>query len=197
MSIIFKEDNFAEDYENLDLNFKEFVNIEFEECSFKKCNFSNSKFKNSIFSGCSFYNCDLTLLGVINSKFSEVTFIDCKIIGVDWTKACWDSLTTKPMKFQTSVLNSSSFYGLNLEKLTIKECEAKDVDFREANLKEADFTFTDFTDATFFNTNLTNANFGYAKEFNININHNILNGAKFSRYEAIRLLISLGIKLVD
>ncbi len=101
------------------------------------------------------------------------------------------------MKFETSVLNSSSFYGLNVEKLTLKECEAKDVDFRESNLKEADFSYSDLTDAVFFNTDLSNANFSHAQQFNIDIKNNILNGAKFSRYEAVRLLGGLGIELVD
>jgi len=197
MNIVFSKDNFAEDYEDLNLTHKEFVHVEFDECSFKKCDFSHSLFKNSIFTGCRFYNCNLSLISVLDSKFSEVTFIDCKIIGVDWTKACWKSLTTKPMKFQTSVLNSSSFYGLDLEKLTLKECEAKDVDFREANLKESNFIYTDFTDAVFSNTNLSKVDFTYTENFNIDIKNNILEGTKFSRYQAIRLLSGFGIEFVD
>lgn len=194
---IFLKDNFAEDYKNLNLSFNEFENIEFDECSFEKCNFSHVSFKNCIFEGCKFYNCDLSLIRVINSKFSEVSFIDCKIIGVDWTKAYWDSLIKKPSFFQNSALTSSSFYGLDLPGLILKECEAKDVDFRATNLEESDLSYTDFTDAAFFDTNLTKANLSYARNFNIDIKTNTLEGAKFSRYEAVRLLDGLGIELID
>jgi fluoroquinolone resistance protein len=101
------------------------------------------------------------------------------------------------MVFKTSVINSSSFYGLELEGLSIKECEAKDVDFREANLSEATFIYTDLSEALFFNTNLLKVNFSYAQNFNIDIKNNPLEGAIFSRYEAIRLLSGLGIELID
>jgi len=195
--LIIDDDNFAEEYENLDLSSKEFTNIEFDECIFKKCDLSNSSFRNCIFTGCSFYNCDLSLIKVVNSKISDISFVDCKIIGVDWTKASWDSLIKKPIKFKTSVINSSSFYGLELEGMKIKECEAIDVDFRETNLNEADFTCTDFKNSIFFNTNLAKVDFSYAKNFNIDIKNNILKGALFSRYEAINLLNSIGIELID
>jgi len=195
--LIIAEDNFAEEYEDLDISSKEFVKIEFDECTFRKCDLSHSSFKDCIFTECSFYNCDLSLVKVTNSKISDVSFVDCKVIGVDWTRASWDSLIKKPMKFKTSIINSSSFYGLELEGMKLKECEARDVDFREANLKESDFSFTDFENSIFFNTNLSEVNFSYAKNFNIDIKNNILKDALFSRYEAINLLNGIGIKIID
>jgi uncharacterized protein YjbI with pentapeptide repeats len=197
MNTPFSNDNFAEDYENLDFNSQEFLNLEFDECTFTKCHFGSSSFKNCKFMGCRFHNCDLSLIKVLNSKFSDMTFTDCKIIGVDWSRACWDSLILKPLKFETSVLNSSSFYGLNLEGLILRECEAKDVDFREANLCWGIFVYADFQDSLFFNTNLSKANFSHAKGFDIDVKTNILEGAVFSRNEAVRLLEGLGIELSD
>ncbi len=57
--------------------------------------------------------------------------------------------------------------------------------------------YTDFTDAAFLNTNLSKVDFTYAEKFNIDIKNNILEGAKFNRYEAVRLLSGFGIDFVD
>lgn len=190
-------DLFAEEFKNLNLSSKEIVGKDFDDCSFENCNFNAISFKQCRFVGCSFKYCDLSLMSVLDSKFSDVRFEDCKIIGVDWTKAFWGSLTIRPMKFHKCVLNDSSFWGLNLSWMQLKECEAKEVDFREANLQKVDFDFTDFEKALFRNTNLTDANFTNARNFDIDIQTNKLKGAKFSRYEAVRLLGGLGIELVD
>jgi uncharacterized protein YjbI with pentapeptide repeats len=192
-----KTDLFAEEFKNLDLSLQEIVGKDFDDCSFEDCNFSNILFKQCRFVGCTFYHCDLSLMRVLDSQFSDISFEDCKIIGVDWTKASWDSLTIRPMKFYKCVLNDSSFWGLQLEEMHIKECEAKEVDFREANLQKADFYATDFEKALFRNSNLTEANFVHARNFDIDIKANKLKGAKFSRYEALRLLGGLEIELVD
>jgi len=192
-----EEDNFAENYENLDLSGQEIVAKEFEDCTFTRCDFSSTVFKQCKFSDCTFKACDLSLISVLDSQFSACTFGDCKIIGVDWSKASWVALTQRTSQFKSCVLNDSSFWGLKLESLMISACEARDVDFREANLTEADFRDTDFTEALFRNTNLTKADFTHARNFNIDFRVNTLSGAKFSRYEAVRLLGGLGIILVD
>ena len=192
-----EEDNFAESYENLALSGQEIVDTEFEDCTFLKCDLSSIIFKRCKFSDCYFKACDLSLMQVVDSQFSAVTFEDCKIIGVDWSKASWDSLTKRPLKFKNSVLNDSSFWGLVLESIMIHACEVKEVDFREANLKEADLSDSDFEKALFRNTNLSLADFSHASNFDIDVKLNDIKEAKFSRYEAIRLLSGLGIELVD
>jgi len=190
-------DFFAEEFENLDLSSQEIVGKDFDDCSFEDCNFSHVLFKQCRFVGCSFKHCNLSLMRVLDSQFSDVLFEDCKIIGVDWTKALWDSLTIRPMKFYRCVLNDSSFWGLKLDEMHMKECEAKEVDFRESNLQKADFCATNFGKALFRNTNLSEVNFADARNFDIDIKQNELKGAKFSRYDAVRLLGGLGIELVD
>ncbi len=188
-------DLFAEEFKNLNLSFKEIIGKDFDDCSFEDCNFSHILFKQCRFVGCSFKHCNLSLMRVLDSQFSDVRFEDCKIIGVDWTKASWESLTIRPMKFHRCVLNDSSFWGLQLEGMFLRECEAKEVDFQETNLKKVDFYATDFEKALFRNSDLREANFADALNFDIDIKMSKLKGAKFNRYEAVRLLKSLGIEL--
>jgi len=132
-----------------------------------------------------------------SQKFSDVEFNQCKILGVDWTKAYWRGLVlSSPLKFQGCLINSSSFYGLNLTKVVFEECRAHDVDFREANLTGANFSHTDLNNSLFGNTNLTSANFNEAVNYDIDVNKNLVKDAKFCRYEAVRLLESLGVHLI-
>jgi uncharacterized protein YjbI with pentapeptide repeats len=64
-------------------------------------------------------------------------------------------------------------------------------------LKDADFSDSDLSNTLFRNTNLSSSNFTHSTNFDIDINQNNIKGAMFSRYEAVRLLNGLGIKLVD
>jgi len=79
----------------------------------------------------------------------------------------------------------------------MRECRAKEVDFRNATLTNANFIGTDFKGALFSNTHLEGANFTDSSNTMIDIRSNHLKGAIFSRYEALFLLETMGIVLVD
>jgi len=174
------------------------INIIFDSCEFMACDFSNAIFSSCEFIDCSFEKCNLNSLSLNNSKFSDVVFNECKMLGVDWTKAYWRDLALgSALKFNQCMINSSSFYGLNQTEIEIKACRAHDVDFREADFSKANFKETDLSNSLFSNTNLTKAKFAGAINYDININRNKVEKATFSRHEAVRLLDALGINLVD
>jgi uncharacterized protein YjbI with pentapeptide repeats len=92
-------------------------------------------------------------------------------------------------------LNYSAFIGLKLEKIRIKDCISREVDFSDANLEQADFGGTELENAIFRNSNLAGANFVGAKNYFISPQNNRLKGAKFSLPEAMSLLYGLEIVL--
>jgi uncharacterized protein YjbI with pentapeptide repeats len=112
---------------------------------------------------------------------------------VDWPNIA----TFSPLKFVGCILNSATFFGLNLDEIVIKDCKAHDVDFREGSFCNSDFSFTDFTNSLFSHTNLSGTDFTEAVNYRIDLNFNQIKGAKFSRYEAVSLLEGLEIELVD
>ncbi len=170
----------------------------FDGCQFDACNFLESKFEECSFIDCTFTHCNLALLNVKNTKFSNIAFIDSKMRGIDWTKAYWRDLSLDlPFSFERCLISASSFYGLNIPKIKISECKAHDTDFREADLSGTDFSNTDLTHSLFNNTNLERANFDGAMNYTIDITLNTVKDASFCRYEAVSLLESLGIKLLD
>lgn len=170
----------------------------FDGCTFRECDFSETVFHKCKFIDCQFVMCNLSVCKVLYSKFSDVVFDECKMVGVDWTQAAWSSLAlSSPLTFRQCILNDSSFYRLVLTELVMQECKVHDADFRECNLTDADLSHTDFAHSLFHKTNLTRANFAEAINYDIDIYANEIKGAKFCRFEAVRLLEGLGIELVD
>jgi uncharacterized protein YjbI with pentapeptide repeats len=165
-----------------------FSNSSFAECVFQKCRFVN----------CVFQGCDLNLAQVPECIFSTTRFEDSKIIGVNWAQADWpDSGLGKPLCIIKSAISHCTFIGLNLQGIQIKGCIATDVDFREADLSRADFSGTYLSESIFSNTNLSEADLSQARNYQIDPGQNVLKGARFSLPEAMSLLYSTDIILVE
>lgn len=195
------EDNldcFAEEFKKVDLHGVKIKKAEFEECTFISCDFSETFFHSCRFIDCRFENCNLSLMKLTNSIVSGSDFIGCKMIGIDWTMCDYKSLlSSSPIGYKECILNDSNFFGLNIDRLVIKKCSAKDVDFRSGSFSGGDFSSSDFKGAWFENTKLEYVNFTYATNTQINIKTNHLKGAIFSRDEALYLLETMGIVLAD
>jgi uncharacterized protein YjbI with pentapeptide repeats len=193
-----KKEYFSNEFNQLKLSGREINSIVFEECVFNECDLSEAIFKRSKFVDCRFIKCNLSVAKFDFSRFIDVFFEDCKVIGVDWTKVVWPSIALpSPVKFLRCIINDTTFFGLNLREMIIEECKAHDVDFREGDFSESNFTFTDFKNSLFSGTNLTGADFTEAVNYRIDINHNNIINAKFSRHEAVSLLEGLDIELID
>jgi uncharacterized protein YjbI with pentapeptide repeats len=125
-------------------------------------------------------------------------FEDSKVIGIDWTQADWRAPALgPPISFLKSVLNHTTFIGLKLHGIEIKDCMAAEVDFREADLSKADFSSTDLSKSLFSNTDLTAADLSHARNYHIAPQKNLIKQAKFSLPEALSLLYNLDIDLTD
>jgi len=191
-------DCFAEDFEKIDLHGETIKNAEFEECTFSSCDFSETLFRSCRFIDCRFLNCNLSVMKLTDSMVSGCEFISSKMIGVDWTMCDWKSLlSSEPMRFKKCILNDSNFYGLSQDRLEVKECSAKELDLRSGSFKNADFSSSDFKGALFGNTHLEYANFTDATNTNIDLKNNYQKGAIFNRFEALYLLESMGIVLIN
>lgn len=190
-------DCFAEEFENINLHGKIVKNAEFEECTFVSCDFSETLFHSCRFIDCRFENCNLSVMKLTDSMVSGCAFISSKVIGVDWTMCDWKSLLSiNPISFVQCILNDSNFHGLSLDRIVMKECSAKELDFRSGSFKNANFSSSDFKGTLFGNTHLEYANFTDTTNSNIDFKNNYLKGAIFNRYEALYLLESMGIVLV-
>lgn len=185
-------------FKKLDIREQKITQKTFQECIFTQCTLNEVSFENCKFLKCSFKDCDLNLMKVKNCTFSEVEFESTKVVGVNWMEAMWGKNNLLgSINFTGCTLNYSTFIGLMLRKMTLTRCLAKDVDFAEADLTQANCVGTDFTDSRFHHTNLTEANFTDATHYNISATHNTLKKTRFSLPEAVSLLHSLDIVLIE
>jgi len=183
-------------FKDLHLDGMQILSSEFFDCVFRHCSFVETIFQKCRFINSTFQGCDLSLAEVPESFFSSTRFENSKIIGLNWAQADWAiSSLGKSIDFIRSTISHSTFIGLNLKGIQIKECIAVDVDFREADLSQAEFTGTDLSESMFSKTNLSVADLRRARNYNIDPGQNVLKGAKFSLPEAMSLLYNMDIIL--
>jgi fluoroquinolone resistance protein len=186
----FTEDSyFQESFLNLSLSNETVKSKEFEECEFNNCSFINCKFEKCKFINCKFSDCIISAINPADSWIADVKFSKCKVIGCDWTKTS----QIQGLDFTDCQVNYSNFAMLKLPKITMINCEAKEVDFTETDLSDGGFTGTDFERSVFFKTNFTRANLRGALNYCIDPRYNTLKKTHFSFPEALSLLSCLDI----
>ena len=174
------------------------VSNEFHDCVFDRCSFVETTFRSCRFVNCIFLHCDLSLVQVPNCSFAATRFESSKVIGVNWTKAHWPATRLwGSICFSKCAISHSTFIGLNLRRIQIQDCVAVNVDFRETDLSQADLAGTDLSDSLFLTTDLTEADLSRAYNYRIDPSQNTVKKAKFSLPEAISLLYSLDIVLIE
>jgi fluoroquinolone resistance protein len=188
-----------ETFKRLELNSAKIRGTEFSDCKFSRCEFSETLFNACRFIDCVFEDCTMKLANLDGSSFARVKFRKSSLYGVNWTEANWADWSAKlsSLSFDDCDLSYALFFGLELKKLQMKNCIAREANFSEAILSEADFEGTDFSGAVFHKTDLTKANFVGAKNYGLKLSDNKTKGAKFSLPEASRLLFYMDILMID
>ena len=197
-AIIAAQEYYDQKFEKVHLKQGEIITGKFTDCTFVKCSFEAAVLSNCRFSDCTFQECNLSLVQITGSSFPSTRFEKSKLMGINWTQGNWASSGfSNLMGFFDCVLSHSTFIGLELKSIQMKNCMANEVDFRDANLSKADFKGTDLARSLFGNTNLTEANLSQARNYAIDPGNNILKQAKFSLPEAMALLYSMDIVLKE
>lgn len=139
------------------------------------------------------------MIQVDRSVFKNARFRDCRLMGINWTKASWGkreiAQLVKAVDFQGCMMNYSSFLGLNLQGVNFVGCTLLEVDFSEIDLRKADFSDSDLERAIFRNSDIREADFSKARNYTLSPQLNKIKGAKFSLPEAMSLLYSMDIDL--
>ncbi|MCL1126252.1 pentapeptide repeat-containing protein [Shewanella surugensis] len=185
-------------FDNVNVSPQHFSGMEFEECTFNDCDFNEATFKHCRFIHCHFNRCQMSVIKWLYTELFDVKFIECKLVGVDWTQADWPTFRLVPeLIFKQCMLNGGSFFGLTLHEVVLDECKLHDVDFREGDFKHSKMINCDLSQSLFIRTQLQQVDFTDSVHFDINILNNSLTKATFSRLEAMSLLQGLDITLVD
>lgn len=193
-----EREHYDQVFEQVHLGPGEILTGEFTDCQFVQCDFEAAVFSNCRFSSCTFLECNLSLTQIPGSSFPSTRFEKSKLIGIDWTPGNWAQTEFNQLiGFFDCVISHNTFIGLRLKGIQIKNCIANEVDLREADLSRVNFRGTDLTKSLFGNTNLTEADLSRARNYQIDPGNNILKGAQFSLPEAMALLYSLDIEIIE
>lgn len=189
-----EQEYFGNKFENTHTDLGEILKSRFTDCTFVRCSFGSVSLVNCRFDNCTFKECDLSLAKLFGSSFPSTVFENSKIVGINWTQCNWSSIGLSHLGgFFDCILSHSTFIGLDLEGIQMKNCIAYEVDFRDVNLSKANFEGTDLAGSLFVKTNLSEADLSEARNYDIDARNNIVKQAKFSLPEAIALLYSMDI----
>lgn len=198
MDIFNQNEFYNANFADLKLDGLEIINKTFEDCNFINSSFNEASFISCKFVECEFKSCNLSSIKLNNTSFLDVIFNGSKLLGINWSYAKWPYIKlASPIKFYQCNISYSSFYELDLKEILIEECKAYDVDFREANLSNGSFMRTDFDGSLFMHTKLNSADFTDAINYSIHPIENDIRKGKFSLPDALALLNSFEIEIID
>lgn len=179
----------------VDQNFEN-VNVlikgEYENCNFYNCDFSNANFSDFKFIECRFEACNISLLKLNATAFREVTFQDCKMLGLHFEDCNPFGLA---LAFENCSLNHSSFYKLKIKNTIFKNSQLEECDFTEADLSHSVFENSNLLCAIFEQTNLEKCDFRSAINYSIDPENNRIKKAKFSAIGLYGLLHKYDIEI--
>lgn len=163
------------------------------ECEFQKVDFSGLDLSKKRFSNCRFIGCNWTATKVELTRLQDVSFLESKVMGVDFTLCDPNFLS---LAFEKCLLNGCNFTEMVLKGAKFVESQVKECHFAQSNVKGGSFRGSNLEGSTFHQTNLEKCDFSEAENYAIDPLNNRLKGAKFSQVEALSLLKGLGIEIV-
>lgn len=120
--------------EKIELPNLRFENLTLQHLNLSRFDFSNSEFKNVVFKDCI----------LVQSTFDYVKMYDCSF------KRCNMTFTTiQDSLFVNTLFENQNFYFVDLERLDLKQCTWRLINFKHQMLKSIDFTNCEFWDVRF------------------------------------------------
>jgi fluoroquinolone resistance protein len=167
----------AKNFKNENYTSSPLLKGEYENCTFSNCIFSNTDLSGMSFSECEFDNCDLSTVKLVGTSLKDITFKNCKLLGLQFGQ-CKAFLLS--FRFQSCVLNLSSFYNVKIKNTRFEDCKLHEVDFVSTDLTSALFKNCDLSKANFQSSSLEQADLRSAYNFSIDPESNRITKAKFS-----------------
>jgi uncharacterized protein YjbI with pentapeptide repeats len=172
-------------FERIDYSEQKLPTEVYENCQFINCNFYNTNLVNVTFRECRFEDCDFSLSSIKNTAFSDIHFVGCKLVGVQFEE-CNPFLFS--VDFENCVLKLAVFYKVKLKKTRFKNCNLQETDFTEADMTMATLDECDLHRAVFHKTILEKADLRSSFNYSIDPEANRITKARFSRMGIAGLL---------
>jgi len=165
---------------------------EYDNCTFIDCIFTDANLTGFIFTECRFEGCNLGMAKAKGTAFKYVTFINCKLLGFNFSIADPFLLT---LKFEGCNMQLVSFYRLKIKGTKFIKCGLQEADFNETDLTGATFDGCDLNKAIFQQAVLEKADFRTAYNYSLDPELNRIKKARFSREGIAGLLMKYNISI--
>ena len=165
-------------------------NTEFSNISFTGFDLSYSDLGLYEFCNCKFISCNLSMVKLNNTLMDGVEFVNCKLMGVDFSKCSRYVFT---VRFTKSVMSYSLFERNRMAKSVFHGCVIHEASFSDTDLSEAKFIDCDLSLTQFTACNLTRCDFRSSVNYCINPAVNKVKKARFSYDQIVGLLSSYDI----
>ena len=172
-------------FKRVNFDTEKLTSDEYENCTFIGCSFSQHSISTITFRECEFNECNFNTTLFDNTVLNDVSFVNCKLLGIDFS-TCDDLLLT--LNFKGCNLSFTSFYKLKLKGTIFNNSNLQDADFTQAELRNAVFDNCNLKGTVFNQTNLEQADFRTAKNYTMDPENNKLTKARFSYSGLIGLL---------
>jgi fluoroquinolone resistance protein len=146
----------SEVFTRVDFGNQGMVGKNFIDCEFNILNLANAKVSECNFTRCTFVSSDLSMCGFDRCSMSNVSLVDCKVLGVNWAMAGLGI----DVDFLRCAISYSSFSEMTLRRKRFVECSAREVNFSHTDLRNAVFDRCDLAGSGFTGADLRGANFG-------------------------------------
>jgi uncharacterized protein YjbI with pentapeptide repeats len=165
----------------------------YEDCTFKNCTLNDQSFENYEFVDCHFIDCNLSMSKLNKTAFKNVVFSNCKLYGLHF-EDCKPFLLK--LKFESCLLNFSTFIQMNLKATIFDNSILEEVDFTQTNLEKASFDNCNMDRAIFENTILVGAKLTNTLHLVLDPKSNNIQGASISLHAIPGLLTDYSINIV-
>ena len=178
-----KNNSYSETISNFNFSIQKSERDDYENCEFVNCIFSDISqlsFINCLFKACNLSNCNVN-----NSKLQDISFFDCKLLGINFSQAKDFAFT---LFCKNCNLDYVSFDKKKLNKSVFENCKMNNANFTQADLSKTKLINCDLLDAHFAQTNLAGVDFTSTQNFLINPENNVIKKAKFLSQDLEKLL---------
>jgi len=165
--------------------------ISFYRCVFRNASFQSRRLIDCVFDDCEFIQCNLSLVEIMASVFTGVKFVDCKLLGVNWS-GTGGFLSAS---YNGCIMEHNVFADMNLSRDKFTSCVLANATFSHTKLRYSVFDDCDLSQCQFHQTDLSYANFTTSRNYYMNAETNNLKKTVFSLPEAVSLLANLDIVL--
>ena len=169
----------------------------FHDCVFENCDLREIKLLDCRLVDTDLLTCDLGLASVEGSVFEGVTIEASHAVGINWSIARTDPNRPLDVDMKDSVLSFSTFERLALRRRRFEGCTIHEAAFVDCDLTDASFRGSDLAGTEFRDCDLSGADLRKARNYRIDVRHNVVRGMAVLWHDAAGLLHGLGVRVEE